>query len=430
MSKNIIKELLLRKLIFQSTNIDKMKNLFFKNNIKLYCGFDPTADSLHIGHILPLILLKRFQEYGHTPIILLGGGTSLIGDPSFKNCERELYVKKKTFGWIKKISAQISSIFNSNIFEKKIIILNNYDWLKNLNLLKFLRKIGKFFSINSMINKESVKKRLLSIGNKGLSFTEFSYSLLQAYDYYFLYKKYNVKLQIGGSDQWGNITSGIQLIKKKFHKNVFGLTLPLLVQKNGKKFGKSEKNTVWLDKKKTSVYDFYQFWLNIKDEDVYKYLNFFTFLKIYQNFDKNIKSLSFQNIIKLKKILAKEMTILIHGKENFNSAKKVSYIFFKKNICSMKIDNFLELIKNNAPHIILNYKNNSHLSLKNILILTKLSCSKKKSKNMILSNSIMINKKIQNNVNYVLKSSDKIFNKYTIISKGKKQYFLICWSKL
>jgi tyrosyl-tRNA synthetase len=420
--KNFLNKLKKRNLISQITNNEKMDYILKKNKISVYCGFDPTADSLHIGHILPLLCLKRFQLQGHTPIVLIGGATSLIGDPSFRAQERTLFSYEKVLKWIEKIKKQIYLFLDFSNIPNKAIIVNNYDWFKELNVLSFLRDIGKNFSINQMINKESVKNRISR--EQGISFTEFSYSLLQAYDFSILYNKYKALFQIGGSDQWGNITSGIHLTRTLYKKEVFGLTIPLLKKSDGEKFGKSSSETIWLDSSKTSPYDFYQFWINIKDIDVYKYLKYFTFLSLKKIYKIKKETQSTKKILKVKEILAQEITSLIHGKLNFLSSKNSASIFFSKDIKNLNKNVFKELKKNKVPYI--NLKKNEN-KLQNILVLTKLAFSKKHAKNLISSNSISINYRKEVNVDYFLKNSDRLFKKYTLLTRGKKNFYLLIW---
>ncbi|CAL4318857.1 tyrosine--tRNA ligase [Buchnera aphidicola] len=422
LEKNILNYFKKRKLISQITNNKKVEEILKKKKISIYCGFDPTADSLHIGHILPLLCLKKFQMQGHTPIVLIGGATSLIGDPSFKSKERSLFSYSHVLQWIEKIKKQIFLFLDFSDIPNKAIIVNNYDWFKKLNILFFLRDIGKNFSINHMINKESVKNRISR--EQGISFTEFSYSLLQAYDFSILYKKYKVFLQIGGSDQWGNITSGIHLTNILHKKEVFGLTIPLLKKSDGKKFGKSSSQTIWLDSKKTSPYAFYQFWINVKDSDVYNYLKYFTSLSI-----KEIQQIKLQDNFKKKKfkskeILAEKMTSLVHGKSNFLSAKNNTLVFFSRNIKNLNEKIFRKLKKNNAPTLNLEH---SEKNLKDILVRTKLAFSKNHARNLIASHAISINYRKETNIHYIFKSSDKLFKKYTLLSRGKKNFYLLIW---
>ena len=294
----------------------------------LYCGFDPTADSLHIGSLVPLLMLKRFQEAGHRPIILVGGSTGLIGDPSFKAEERKLNSPEIVAGWVEKIRHQTSQFVD---FDESLpngaIIVNNLDWTAGIDVLDFLRDVGKHFSINSMIQKESVKQRLQREGG-GISFTEFSYSLLQSLDFAELNRRYNCTLQIGGSDQWGNIVGGIDLTRRQNQSQCFGLTSPLITKADGSKFGKTESGTVWLNAGKTSPYSFYQFWLNVADEDVYKFLRYFTFLSLEEIEDIERSDRDSDKKPEAQRILAREATELVHGKLGVEAALRISDALF------------------------------------------------------------------------------------------------------
>ena len=294
----------------------------------LYCGFDPTADSLHIGSLVPLLMLKRFQEAGHRPIILVGGSTGLIGDPSFKAEERKLNSPEIVAGWVEKIRHQTSQFVD---FDESLpngaIIVNNLDWTAGIDVLDFLRDVGKHFSINSMIQKESVKQRLQRDGG-GISFTEFSYSLLQSLDFAELNRRYNCTLQIGGSDQWGNIVGGIDLTRRQNQSQCFGLTSPLITKADGSKFGKTESGTVWLNAGKTSPYSFYQFWLNVADEDVYKFLRYFTFLSLEEIEDIERSDRDSDKRPEAQRILAREVTELVHGKLGVEAALRISDALF------------------------------------------------------------------------------------------------------
>ena len=294
----------------------------------LYCGFDPTADSLHIGSLVPLLMLKRFQEAGHRPIILVGGSTGLIGDPSFKAEERKLNSPEIVAGWVEKIRHQTSQFvdFDENL-PNGAIIVNNLDWTAGIDVLDFLRDVGKHFSINSMIQKESVKQRLQRDGG-GISFTEFSYSLLQSLDFAELNRRYNCTLQIGGSDQWGNIVGGIDLTRRQNQSQCFGLTSPLITKADGSKFGKTESGTVWLNAGKTSPYSFYQFWLNVADEDVYKFLRYFTFLSLEGIEDIERSDRDSDKKPEAQRSLAREATELVHGKLGVESALRISDALF------------------------------------------------------------------------------------------------------
>lgn len=294
---------------------------------KLYCGFDPTAESLHIGSLVPLLALRRFQIAGHTPIALVGGATGLIGDPSFKSAERQLNSTDIISDWVDRIKPQLSQFLDFDKGRNAAQLVNNLDWTKDLDVLSFLRDVGKHFSVSTMVQKESVKQRLERSG-EGISFTEFSYMILQSYDFAELNKRYSCTLQIGGSDQWGNITSGIDLTRRMNKKQVFGLTLPLVTKADGSKFGKTEDGTIWLDDKKTSPYGFYQFWLKVADEDVYKYLRYFSFKSPREILDIEDSDRISNHKPEAQSILAEEVTALVHGRNELQAAKKLSHKIF------------------------------------------------------------------------------------------------------
>ena len=325
--KKLVKQLEQRGLIAQYSG-DENLAAHLDVSRTLYCGFDPTADSLHIGSLVPLLMLKRFQEAGHRPIILVGGSTGLIGDPSFKAEERKLNSPEIVAGWVEKIRHQTSQFVD---FDESLpngaIIVNNLDWTAGIDVLDFLRDVGKHFSINSMIQKESVKQRLQRDGS-GISFTEFSYSLLQSLDFAELNRRYNCTLQIGGSDQWGNIVGGIDLTRRQNQSQCFGLTSPLITKADGSKFGKTESGTVWLNAGKTSPYSFYQFWLNVADEDVYKFLRYFTFLSLEEIEDIERSDRDSDKKPEAQRILAREATELVHGKLGVEAALRISDALF------------------------------------------------------------------------------------------------------
>ena len=325
--KNLVMQLEQRGLIAQYSG-DENLAAHLDVSRTLYCGFDPTADSLHIGSLVPLLMLKRFQEAGHRPIILVGGSTGLIGDPSFKAEERKLNSPEIVAGWVEKIRHQTSQFVD---FDESLpngaIIVNNLDWTAGIDVLDFLRDVGKHFSINSMIQKESVKQRLQRDGG-GISFTEFSYSLLQSLDFAELNRRFNCTLQIGGSDQWGNIVGGIDLTRRQNQSQCFGLTSPLITKADGSKFGKTESGTVWLNAGKTSPYSFYQFWLNVADEDVYKFLRYFTFLSLEEIEDIERSDRDSDKKPEAQRILAREVTELVHGKPGVEAALRISDALF------------------------------------------------------------------------------------------------------
>ncbi|QJC38458.1 tyrosine--tRNA ligase [Enterobacteriaceae endosymbiont of Donacia fulgens] len=419
---NILKKLKNRNILYQVTNQNNLYKILNKKKINLYCGFDLTADSLHIGHLIQLITLKYFQELGHKPIILLGGATSLIGDPSFKLKKRKINIIDNINLWFQKISLQINNFLDFNCGKNSAIIINNYEWFHKMNVLFFLKKIGKYFCVNQMINKDSIKKRMINNNTEGISFTEFSYNLLQSYDFAYLNKNFDVILQIGGSDQWGNIVSGIDLIKKIYKKKVFGITTNLIIKNDGTKFGKTEKETIWLDHKKTSTYKFFQFWLNIPDSIVFNFLNMFTNYesKIINNFNKkknNIKKNSPQYL------LAEYMTNMVHGKNNLIISKRITNLLFYENINNFSENDFL-ILSQNIKNL---YLENKNFNLQTILILSKFASSKNKASILIKSNSIYINNENISDISFIFTQYYKKFNHFTLLRKGKKNFCLIYW---
>ncbi|QCI23679.1 tyrosine--tRNA ligase [Buchnera aphidicola (Macrosiphoniella sanborni)] len=418
---NLIEALRNRSLIHHITNENNLNKIIQNNSISLYCGFDPTSDSLHVGHLLPLITLRRFQIAGHRPIILIGGATSLIGDPSFKEKERIFNTNENVDLWTNKIIKQISCFLDFNCGNNSACLLNNNIWFKKINVLSFLRDVGKYFSINKMINRTAVKQRIIR-PDQGISFTEFSYNLLQAYDFFFLNKKHEVLLQIGGADQWGNISSGMHLIHRRCKKEVFGLTIPLLMQDNGMKFGKTESGAIWLDINKTSPYKFYQFWMNIEDIHVYYFLKMFTFIDISEINKREQENKNKKNIISDKSLLAKNITLLVHGKDKLLSVERITDFLFSKKDIHITISDFKQLKQDGIPSV----EACQIKDLQDALVKTSLAQSRTQAKNMIISNSISINKqKIRKN--HIFNYNDKIFGKFTLLSRGKKHHSLLCW---
>ena len=347
MPKNFFEELKWRGLIQDSTpSIDEELD---KNSLIAYIGFDPTSDSLHIGSLVQLIILKHFQEYGHKPILLIGGATAMIGDPSGKSKERNLLDQNEISENITQIKNQVAKFLDFKNSKNPALILNNYDWISELNIIDFFRDYGKSLTVNYMMSKESVKKRISPSQSEGMSFTEFTYQLFQAYDFYHLHKNYDCKIQMGGSDQWGNITSGIELIRKKTGQKSFALTCPLITKSDGSKFGKTEEGNVWLDRNKTSPYKFYQYWLNSSDKDSENYIKIFTMA------DKNyIDKLISDHRTKphqrlLQKFIANELTQMVHSKEDLENVIKASEIFFGKSnykdLNEISEDVFLEIFE-------------------------------------------------------------------------------------
>jgi len=345
---NLINDLRERGLIAQMTGDDALQEYLSAESRTLYCGFDPTADSLHIGSLVPLLTLKRFQQAGHKPIALVGGATGLIGDPSFKAQERKLNTSGVVADWVGKLRAQVSRFIDFELEGNGAEVVNNLDWTENLNVLDFLRDVGKHFSINNMINKESVKQRIDRDG-AGISFTEFTYMLLQSYDFAELYKQHNCTLQIGGSDQWGNIVGGVELSRRMYGGHTFGLTLPLVTKSDGTKFGKTESGTIWLDAAKTSPYAFYQFWLNSTDADVYKFLRYFTFLSIEKIETIEKADEEARGRPQGQGVLATEVTRLIHGDEGLAAAERITAAMFSGELSDLSESDLEQLAQDGLP---------------------------------------------------------------------------------
>lgn len=430
--KSVIKDLQSRGLIAQTTDIDALDALLNEQKIALYCGFDPTADSLHIGHLLPVLALRRFQQAGHTPIALVGGATGMIGDPSFKAVERSLNSAETVAGWVESIRNQLKP-FLSFEGENAAIMANNADWFGSMNCLDFLRDIGKHFSVNAMLNKESVKQRI-ERDDVGISFTEFAYSLLQGYDFAELNKRHGAVLEIGGSDQWGNITAGIDLTRRLNQKQVFGLTLPLVTKSDGTKFGKTEGGAVWLNAKKTSPYQFYQFWLKVADADVYKFLKYFTFLSIEEIDAIEAKDKASGTKPEAQRILAEEMTRLIHGEAALQAAQRISESLFAEDQSSLTESDFEQLALDGLPA----FEVSDGLNVVEALVKTGLASSNKEARGFVNSKAVLLNGQAAelNNPNhaaerpddaYLLTDAHKRFGKYTIVRRGKRNHALLVW---
>ncbi|EPI1000898.1 tyrosine--tRNA ligase [Neisseria gonorrhoeae] len=429
---SVIQDLQSRGLIAQTTDIEALDALLNEQKIALYCGFDPTADSLHIGHLLPVLALRRFQQAGHTPIALVGGATGMIGDPSFKAAERSLNSAETVAGWVGSIRSQLTPFLS---FEggNAAIMANNADWFGSMNCLDFLRDIGKHFSVNAMLNKESVKQRIDRDG-AGISFTEFAYSLLQGYDFAELNKRHGAVLEIGGSDQGGNITAGIDLTRRLNQKQVFGLTLPLVTKSDGTKFGKTEGGAVWLNAKKTSPYQFYQFWLKVADADVYKFLKYFTFLSIEEIGVIEAKDKASGSKPEAQRILAEEMTRLIHGEEALAAAQRISESLFAEDQSRLTESDFEQLALDGLPA----FEVSDGINAVEALVKTGLAASNKEARGFVNAKAVLLNGKPAeaNNPNHAAERPDdaylligeyKRFGKYTILRRGKRNHALLVW---
>ncbi len=408
---NVYDELKARGLINQETSED-IKDIL-KEKQTVYCGFDPTGDSLHVGHLLPIVILKHFENYGHNNIALVGGATGLIGDPSGKKDERTLNTKET----VKEYSDLIENQLVRFLDKEKTHFTNNANWFGQLSAIDFLRDYGKNFGINYMINKDSVSSRL----ETGLSFTEFAYTIIQAIDFAHLYENYNCTFQIGGSDQWGNITSGLELIRKRNEDaKAYGLTVPLVTKSDGTKFGKTEGGAIWLDADKTSPYEFYQFFLNTDDESVIKYLKTFTFVSLeeIEELKKKVEEKPF--LREAQKVLAKEMVRFVHGEESVTIVEKVSEVLFTGDLSKLSV----EEIENNFKSIKM-FEVEENINILDLLIESELATSKRESRELINSNSIKLNGNSLNDCEKIITKEDAIGNKYILLKRGKKKFSFI-----
>lgn len=420
---SIIQDLQSRGLIAQTTDAEALDALLNEQKIALYCGFDPTADSLHIGHLLPVLALRRFQLAGHTPVALVGGATGMIGDPSFKAAERSLNNLETVQQWVQSIRGQLEP-FLSFEGDNAAIMANNYDWFGGMGCLDFLRDIGKHFSVNAMLAKESVKQRI-ERDDVGISFTEFAYALLQGYDFAELNKRHGVMLQIGGSDQWGNITWGIDATRRLNQQSVFGLTLPLVTKSDGTKFGKTEGGAVWLNAKKTSPYQFYQFWLKVADADVYKFLKYFTFLSVEEIDAIEAADQASGTKPEAQRILAEEMTRLIHGEAALEAAQRISASLFAEDQSNLTETDFEQLALDGLPA----FEVSGELNIVQALVQSGLAKSNNEARGFVSQGAAVVNGAKIGSDAYVLSDADKRFGTYTIVRRGKRNHALLVWAR-
>ncbi|ARD74799.1 tyrosine--tRNA ligase [Staphylococcus xylosus] len=417
MANALLEDLKWRGLVYQQTDESGIEEILNKEQVTLYCGADPTADSLHIGHLLPFLTLRRFQEHGHRPLVLIGGGTGMIGDPSGKSEERKLQTEDQVEDNVQGISKQMHKIFEFGN-EKGAKLVNNKDWLGQISLIDFLRDYGKHVGVNYMLAKDSIQTRL----EHGISFTEFTYTILQAIDFGHLNKTFNCKIQVGGSDQWGNITSGIELMRRMYGQTeAYGLTIPLVVKSDGKKFGKTEGGAVWLDASKTSPYEFYQFWINTTDDDVIKFLKYFTFLEK-EEIEALEKSLNeAPHLREAQKALAENVTRFIHGQAALDDAIRISKALFAGDLQSLSAVELKEGFKD-VPQVDLNHETTNIVEA---IVESGISSSKRQAREDVNNGAIYINGVRQQDVNYELTNEDKIEDEFTIIRRGKKKYFMV-----
>ncbi|MFM4777664.1 tyrosine--tRNA ligase [Aeromonas veronii] len=386
----------------------------------VYCGFDPTAGSLHIGHLVPLLMLRRFQLAGHTPVALVGGATGLIGDPSFKATERSLNSADTVQGWVASLSAQIRALLPADEGLSAPQLVNNGDWMGQMSALDFLRDIGKHFSVNAMLARESVRQRLAR-PDQGISFTEFSYALLQSYDFAVLHQRLGCTLQIGGNDQWGNITSGMDLTRRLHQAQVHGMTLPLITKADGTKFGKTEGGTVWLDPALTSPYAFYQFWLGTADEDVYRFLRYYSFMSLSEIDVLEAEDAKRQGRKQAQQVLADELTELVHGKAALAAVQRISELLFSGDVARLGESDLAQLAQDGMPSSTVS----GETDLVSLLVSCGLANSKRIARELLAAGAISLNGVIKQDEQ--LSADDRLFGRYLLLRRGKKQYHLVEW---
>ncbi|AUV19046.1 MULTISPECIES: tyrosine--tRNA ligase [Aeromonas] len=384
----------------------------------VYCGFDPTAGSLHIGHLVPLLMLRRFQLAGHTPVALVGGATGLIGDPSFKASERTLNSAETVQGWVASLSAQISALLPASDGLEAPLLVNNADWMGQMSALDFLRDIGKHFSVNAMLARESVRQRLAR-PDQGISFTEFSYALLQSQDFAVLNQRLGCTLQIGGNDQWGNITSGMDLTRRLHQAQVYGMTLPLITKADGTKFGKTEGGAIWLDPALTSPYAFYQFWLGTADEDVYRFLRYYSFMPLAEIETLEAEDAKRQGRKLAQQVLADELTELVHGKGALAAAQRISESLFSGEVARLGESDLAQLAQDGMPSSPIK----GETDLVTLLVECGLANSKRIARELLAAGAVSVNGAIRRDE--PLTADDRLFGRYLLLRRGKKQYHLV-----
>ncbi|MDN4072585.1 tyrosine--tRNA ligase [Fictibacillus terranigra] len=415
----ILQDLEFRGLINQVTDREGLEEKLQSGKTSFYCGFDPTADSLHVGHLLVILTMRRLQQAGHQPIPLVGGATGMIGDPSGKKAERTLNESAVVQQWSERIKQQLSKFLDFNAEDNPAKIANNYEWIGSMDVISFLRDVGKYFPLNYMLAKDSVESRL----EAGISFTEFTYMILQSYDFLQLYRQENCRLQLGGSDQWGNITAGLELIRKAGEEErAFGLTIPLVTKSDGTKFGKTEGGAVWLDPEKTTPYEFYQFWINTDDRDVIKFLKYFSF-KSHEEINELIEQVqSAPEKRAAQKALAEELTALVHGEQSLEQAIKISQALFSGQLSELTGEEIEQGFKD-VPSFEMDSKED--IGLIDLLVASKISPSKRQAREDVTNGAIYINGERCQDLEKVVGSSSRIDDRFVVIRRGKKKYFLI-----
>lgn len=417
---HIFDELKERGLVFQTTDEEALRKALAEGNVSFYSGYDPTADSLHLGHLVPILVMKHLQLAGHKPYALVGGATGLIGDPSFKDTERSLQTKDTVEGWVQSIQAQVSRFLDFENGDNKAEMVNNYDWFSDISFIDFLRDVGKYFTVNYMMSKESVKKRI----ETGISYTEFAYQIMQGYDFFELNRQYDVTLQIGGSDQWGNMTAGTELLRRKADKTGHVITVPLITDATGKKFGKSEGNAVWLNADKTSPYEMYQFWMNVMDADAVRFLKIFTLLPLdeIEEIRKQFEAAPHERLA--QKILAREVVTLVHGEEAYKEALNITEQLFAGNIKSLSVKELKQGLRGVPNYQV---KVDDNLNIVEMLVTAGIVNSKRQAREDVQNGAIYVNGERIQDLNYTLTDADKLENELTVIRHGKKKYFVLTY---
>ena len=417
---HIFDELKERGLVFQTTDEEALRKALAEGNVSFYSGYDPTADSLHLGHLVPILVMKHLQLAGHKPYALVGGATGLIGDPSFKDTERSLQTKDTVEGWVRSIQAQVSRFLDFENGDNKAEMVNNYDWFSDISFIDFLRDVGKYFTVNYMMSKESVKKRI----ETGISYTEFAYQIMQGYDFFELNRQYDVTLQIGGSDQWGNMTAGTELLRRKADKTAHVITVPLITDATGKKFGKSEGNAVWLNADKTSPYEMYQFWMNVMDADGVRFLKIFTLLPLdeIEEIGKQFEAAPHERLA--QKILAREVVTLVHGEEAYKEALNTTEQLFAGNIKNLSVKELKQGLRGVPNYQV---KVDDNLNIVEMLVTAGIVNSKRQAREDVQNGAIYVNGERIQDLNYTLTDADKLENELTVIRRGKKKYFVLTY---
>ena len=424
----LLQDLKARGLVAQMTSEDELEKHLAEGSVTLYCGFDPTADSLHIGSLVPLLTLKRFQQFGHKPLALVGGATGLIGDPSFKAQERKLNDDETVGNWVEKLKAQVSQFIDFDSGTNAAEIVNNLDWTRGMDVLTFLRDVGKHFSVNQMIAKESVKQRIDREG-EGISFTEFTYMILQSFDFQQLNASHGCSLQIGGSDQWGNITGGTELTRRMNGNQVFGLTLPLITKSDGTKFGKTESGTIWLSAARTSPYAFYQFWLQTADADVYRFLKYFTFLSIEEIDALEKADAERQGRPEAQSVLAREVTRLVHGDEGLLAAQRITQALFSGDLSDLSEADYEQLGQDGLPSSELDVAALAETPMTTLLSDAGVATNGKQVKDALQRQAVIVNGTAcgaDDNMKAaeIFAAERAVFGRFFMVKLGKKKHHL------